>query len=188
MKNIIKVVRKEVRPAVVCLLIFTVLCGLLYTGVITGIGQLLFPDKANGSIVSVHRDGTEQQVGSELIGQVFTKPEYLIGRPIKTSNLSASSDELRAVVEERIKWWKELDPSNTMKIPADLIYSSGSGADPNISPQAAKYQVSRIASARGVDEKVVEAIIQKYTTKRFLGIFGEPAVNVLKVNLALDRQ
>lgn len=183
MKNIIK----EVRPAIVCILIFTVVCGLLYTGIITGIGQFLFPDKANGSIITVTlSDGTKQKAGSELIAQEFTKPEYLIGRPMGTSNLSPTSDELRKLAEERMKWWKAFDPGNKKEIPADLIYGSGSGADPNISPEAAQYQVSRIALARGLDEKIVEEIIRSYTTKRYLGIFGEPSVNVLKVNLALD--
>ncbi len=183
MKKIIK----EVRPAIVCILIFTVLCGLLYTGLITGIGQLIFPDQANGSIITVTRkDGTELKLGSELIAQQFTEPEYLIGRPMGTSNLSATSEELRKLVEERIKWWKDLDPDNKKEIPADLIYGSGSGVDPNISPEAAQYQVERIAIVRGIDEKVVRDLIQKYTTERYLGIFGEPTVNVLKVNLALD--
>ncbi len=97
MKKIIKEVINEIRPAIVCLVIFTVICGLLYTGIITGIGQLLFPGKANGSIVTVVKDGAEQQVGSELIAQQFTKPEYLIGRPSGTSNLSTTSDELRTL-------------------------------------------------------------------------------------------
>ena len=183
MKKIIK----EVRPAIVCILIFTVICGLLYTGVITGIGQLIFPNQANGSIVTIKlKDGTELQTGSELIAQQFTKSEYLIGRPLGTSNLSATSEELRTIMEERIKWWQEFDPINRNEIPADLIYGSGSGVDPNISPEAAEYQVARIALARGIDEETVRDIVQKYTTERFLGIFGEPAVNVLKVNLALD--
>jgi K+-transporting ATPase ATPase C chain len=178
---------KILRPAIVCLLIFTVLCGIVYTGAVTGIAQIAFPDKANGSIITVTlKDGTKKEIGSELIAQEFTRPEYLIGRPSGVSNLSPVSDELKKIVEERIKWWHEFDPGNTADIPSDLIYSSGSGVDPNISPEAAEYQVARVAKARGIDEDAVRKIIKKYTTGRFLGIFGEPAVNVLKVNLALD--
>jgi potassium-transporting ATPase KdpC subunit len=185
-RNMRKII-KEVRPAFVGILIFTVLCGLLYTGLITGIGQLIFPDQANGNIITVtQKDGTELKVGSELIAQQFSKPEYLIGRPLGTSNLSATSKELRKLVEERIKWWQDLDPENKKEIPSDLIYGSGSGVDPNISPEAAEYQVARIAIVRGMDEKAVRDIVQKYTTERYLGVFGEPTVNVLKVNLALD--
>jgi K+-transporting ATPase ATPase C chain len=183
MKKIIN----EVRPAIVCILIFTVICGILYTGLITGIGQLIFPNKANGSIITVTlKDGTELEAGSELIAQEFSKPEYLIGRPLGTSNLSATSDELSEIAEKRIDWWHEFDPGNQKEIPADLIYGSGSGVDPNISKEAAQYQVVRIAAARGMEQETVEDMIQKYTSGRFLGIFGEPAVNVLKVNLALD--
>jgi K+-transporting ATPase ATPase C chain len=180
-------VSKVLRPAVVCLLLFTVLCGIVYTGAVTGIAQLVFPDKANGSVIAVTlKDGTKKEIGSELIAQEFTKPEYLIGRPSGISNLSPTSEELKKIVEERINWWHELEPDNTADIPSDLIYSSGSGVDPNISPEAAEYQVTRIAKARGMDKEAVREIIEKYTTGRFLGVFGEPAVNVLKVNLALD--
>lgn len=182
-----KKVLKALKPAVVCLLIFTVLCGIVYTGAVTGIAQLVFSDKANGSVITVTlKDGTKKEIGSALIAQEFTKPEYLIGRPSGTSNLSPTSEELEKIVEERITWWHEFDLDNTADIPSDLIYSSGSGVDPNISPEAAEYQVARIAKARGMDEEAVRKIIKKYTTGRFLGIFGEPAVNVLKVNLALD--
>ncbi|MDP4133418.1 MAG: potassium-transporting ATPase subunit KdpC [Bacillota bacterium] len=178
---------KILRPAVSFLLIFTVLCGIVYTGAVTGIAQLIFPNKANGSIITVTlKDGTEKEIGSKLIAQEFTKPEYLIGRPSGTSNLSPTSKELKKIVEERIKWWHEFDPNNTADIPSDLIYASGSGVDPNISPAAAKYQVMRIAKVRSMDEDTVREIIDKYTTGSFLGVFGEPSVNVLKVNLALD--
>ncbi len=179
----------EFRPAIICLLIFTILCGVLYTGVITGIAQVFFHNKANASIITISlNDGTEMKIGSELIAQEFTKKEYMIGRPLGTSNLSSTSEELQQAVEERMNWWHAFDPDNAADIPMDLIYASGSGVDPNISVEAARYQVKRIAEARGVDEKMVEDIIARYTTGRFLGIFGEPAVNVLKVNLALDKK
>lgn len=182
-----KKILATLRPALVCLLIFTVICGVLYTGAVTGIAQLVFPVKANGSIITVTlKDGAKKDIGSELIAQEFTKPEYLIGRPQGTSNLSPVSEEQKKLVEERIKWWHEFDPDNKSEIPSDLVTASGSGVDPNISPAAAEYQVSRIAKARNISEDDVRKIIKQYTTERFLGFWGEPAVNVLKVNLALD--
>ncbi|OJU18437.1 MAG: potassium-transporting ATPase subunit C [Clostridiales bacterium 43-6] len=178
---------KTLRPALVCLLIFTVICGILYTGAVTGIAQLIFPDKANGSIITVTlKDGTKKQIGSELIAQEFTKPEYLIGRPSGTSNLSPVSEEQKKKVDERIQWWHTFDPDNKADIPSDLITASGSGVDPNISLAAAEYQISRIAKTRNISEDDVRKIVKQYTTGRFLGFWGEPAVNVLKVNLALD--
>jgi len=182
-----KKVYKILRPTVVFLFIFTLLCGVIYTGAVTGVAQLFFSNKANGSVITITlKDGTKKEIGSELIAQEFTKPEYLIGRPSGTSNLSPVSDEQKKIVEERINWWHEFDVDNKADIPADLITASGSGVDPNVSPEAAEYQVSRIAKARNISEDAVRNIIEKYTTDRFLGIFGDPAVNVLKVNLALD--
>lgn len=183
MKNFLK----TIKPAIVCLLIFTVLCGILYTGAVTGVAQLLFSGKANGSIITVTlKDGRKKEIGSELIAQEFTKPEYLIGRPQGTTNLSPVSEEQKKLVEERIKWWHDFDPDNKADIPSVLVTASGSGVDPNISPEAAEYQVVRIAKARSLGEEEIRKIIEKYTTGRFLGFLGEPAVNVLKVNLALD--
>jgi len=175
------------RPALVCFAVMTLLCGVFYTAAVTGIAQLLFPAQANGSLLSVARaDGSTVQVGSELIAQDFTKPEYLIGRPSGMSNLSPTSEEQAALVQERIEWWHTFDPDNKADIPADLVTASGSGVDPNISPEAAEYQVARIARERGISESDVRSIIESCTTDRLLGVFGEPAVNVLKVNLALD--
>ncbi len=183
MKKIIN----EFRPAIILLLIFAILCGVVYTGIITGIAQVFFHNKANASIITITiADGSEVKIGSELIAQEFTRAEYLIGRPSGTSNLSSTSKELQQKVNERIKWWHNFDPKNTADIPTDLIYASGSGVDPNISVDAAQYQVKRIAEVRNISEEKVKDIIAQYTTGRFLGIFGEPAVNVLKVNLALD--
>ena len=182
-----KKIMNEFRPAIILLLIFTILCGLVYTGIITGIAQVFFPNKANASIITISiADGSKVKIGSELIAQEFTRAEYLIGRPLGTSNLSSTSKELQQTVNERVKWWHHFDPMNEADIPSDLIYASGSGVDPNISVEAAKYQVERIAEVRNISEETVKDIIKKYTTGRFLGIFGERAVNVLKVNLALD--
>lgn len=179
--------RGIIRPAVVCLVLMTLVCGVFYTAAVTGIAQLFFPQKANGSIITVTlKDGSKKEYGSALIAQEFSQPEYLIGRPLGTSNLSPSGEEQKELVQQRIDWWHSFDPENKAEIPADLITASGSGADPNISPGGAAYQVSRIARERGVGEEEIEKIIDKYTIRPFLGIFGEPAVNVLKVNLALD--
>lgn len=178
---------KTLKQAIFCLIIFTVICGILYTCVVTGIAQLIFQDKANGSIITITlNDGTKKEIGSELIAQEFIKPKYLIGRPQGTSNMSPVSEEQIRQVVERVKWQHDFDPDNKAEIPSDLVTASGSGVDPNISPAAAEYQVSRIAKARDINEDVVRNIINHYTTSRFLGFWGEPAVNVLKVNLALD--
>lgn len=178
---------KELKPALVCFGIMTILCGMLYTAVITGISQILFPVQANGSIITiVQKDGTEKEYGSKLIAQDFKEPEYLIGRPAGVTNLSPVSKEEKKLVQERIDWWHSFDPGNPSDIPMDLVTASGSGVDPHITPQAAEYQVNRIAKARGMTEDEVRNIIKDYTSGRFLGFIGEPAVNVLKVNLALD--
>lgn len=175
------------RPALVCFAVLTLLCGVVYTAAVTGIAQLIFPGQANGSVISLARaDGTVEAVGSALIAQEFTKPEYLIGRPSGMSNLSPTSEEQSALVQARIDWWHAFDPDNTAEIPADLVTASGSGVDPNVSPEAAEYQVARIARERGMSESDVRAVIEANTTSRLLGVFGEPVVNVLKVNLALD--
>lgn len=176
-----------VRPALLCFLIMTILCGVIYTAAVTGIAQLIFPKQANGSIITVTlNDGTKKEYGSALIAQEFTDAKYLIGRPMGITNLSPVSDEQKELVIERTDWLQSIDPDNTADIPIDLVTASGSGVDPNITPEAAEYQVSRIARERGISEEDIRGIIEKYTTGRFLGFWGEPAVNVLKVNLALD--
>ena len=175
------------KPAFLCFVAMTILCGILYPGIVTGIAQAVFPDKANGSMITVTlKDGTKRDLGSALIAQEFTKPGYLIGRPAGTTNLSPTSAEQQRKVQEHIDWWHSVDPDNAADIPMDLVTASGSGVDPNISPAAAEYQAARIARERGMNEDAVRAIIKQYTTGRFLGFWGEPAVNVLKVNLALD--
>lgn len=175
------------KPALMCFIVMTVLCGIIYPMIVTGAAQLFFPKQANGSIVSVIlKNGTRVDYGSELYAQEFTKPKYLIGRPMKVTNLSPVSKEQKELVDKRIEWWHSFDAENKENIPADLITASGSGVDPNISPGAAEYQVLRIARERNMSVDEVRAIIKKYTTGRFLRLWGEPAVNVLKVNLALD--
>jgi K+-transporting ATPase ATPase C chain len=178
---------RMLKPALLSFAVMTVLCGVVYTAAVTGIAQLIFPYQANGSVISVTlKDGTQKDYGSELIAQAFLKPEYLIGRPMGATNLSAVSEEQKTLVGSRIAWWRAFDPESTADIPMDLVTASGSGVDPHITPEAAEFQVKRIARARGITEETVRSIIGKYTSGRFLGLFGEPAVNVLKVNLALD--
>lgn len=182
-----KKLSSSLRPVIISFLILTVLCGILYTGVVTGIAQMIFPKQANGSIITVTlKDGTNKEYGSALIAQEFTEAKYLIGRPSGTTNLSPTSAEEKTLVQERIDFLHNLDPKNTLEIPTDLVTASGSGVDPNVSPKAAEYQVARIARERDISEASVTKIIKKYTTGRWLGFWGEPAVNVLKVNLALD--
>jgi len=183
MKNIFK----ALRPVIVSFLLLTIICGIIYPGIVTGFAQLFFPNQSNGSIITIElKDGSKKDIGSELIAQEFTKPVYMIGRPSGTTNLSPVSEKLQKLIEERTKWWQTFDPENKKDIPMDLVTGSGSGVDPNVSPEAAAYQISRIARERQISEDSVKAIIEKYTTGRLLGIWGEPSVNVLKVNLALD--
>lgn len=181
--------------------IFTLVCGVLYTGAVTGLAQVLFPKQANGSIIEV--DG--KKYGCELLGQQYTDDGHMWGRIMNIdvstytdengkalmyavpSNLSPVSEEYGALVEERVQRLRAANPHmDETAIPVDLVTCSGSGLDPHISPTAAKYQVARIASVRGISENQVNDIIDKCTEGRFLGIFGEKTVNVLKVNLMLD--
>ena len=151
--------------------------------------SLLFPEQANGSQLTVTRNGKTQNVGSALIGQSWTKPEYLIGRPNSgaPTNRSAVSDEQQQAVADSVAWWHAFDPQTRGKdIPEDLVTASGSGVDPEISPQAAYFQVERIARVRKISQQSVRKIIDKYTTGKTFGFLGEERVNVLKVNLELD--
>lgn len=187
--------------ALAMFLIFTVLCGVLYTGAVTGLAQLLFPEKANGSIIEV--DG--KKYGCELLGQQYTDDAHMWGRIMNLdvstyrdadgkilmyagpSNLSPASEEYGALVAQRVEKLRAADPDmEESAIPVDLVTCSGSGLDPHISPAAAEYQTARIAKARGIPEEEVRAVIEKCTSGKFLGIFGEKTVNVLKVNLMLD--
>lgn len=179
--------------------LFTVVCGLGYTLVVTGIAQVAFPYQANGSLITV--DG--KVVGSELIGQNFEDEDHMWGRIQNVSivegedgelvaygapsNLSPASEEYRQLVDARVEKIRASNPDAGMDaVPVDLVTCSGSGLDPEISPDAAEYQVPRLAKATGKGEGEVRDIIAQCTKGRFLGVFGEPTVNVLKVNLMLD--
>ncbi len=185
---------KMIRPVIVSLFVFTILTGAIYPLVVTGIAQLIFPDQADGSLLV--KDG--KPVGSSLIGQPFDDPKYFWGRLSATSpfpynsasssgsNLAETNPDLVKNVQGRIDALIAADPQAGKQVPVDLATSSASGLDPHISPAAAGYQVKRVAKARGLDESRVSALVAKYTEGRQLGIFGEPRVNVLKLNLALD--
>ena len=190
----------QLRPALVALGIFTILTGLVYPLVVTGLAQVIFPSQANGSLIV--RNG--QPVGSALIGQSFDDPKYFWGRLSATSpvpytafnadKLTGSSGSnygplnpaLLEAVQARIKALQEADPTNTAPIPVDLVTASGSGLDPHMSPAAAAYQVGRVARARGLREDAVRQMVAQHTEGRTLGLLGEPRVNVLALNLALD--
>lgn len=193
---------KNVFPkAILIFVIFTVLCGIVYTGVITGIAQVFFPEQANGSIIEV--DG--KKYGSELLGQQYTDNKHMWGRimnidvttyvddkgqPVmyaSPSNLSPASEQYEKIVAERVDKIRASHPDQgNTPIPEDLVTCSGSGLDPHISVAAAKYQIQRIAKAQDMTDSQVQEIVDKCTDGRFLGIFGEETVNVLKVNLMLD--
>lgn len=187
--------------ALAVLIAFTVLCGILYPLAVTGLGQLLFPNQANGSIIEVNG----KKYGSVLLAQQFTGNQYLWGRVMnldtKTftdssgkpimyatpSNLSPASDQYKKLIQERIAKIQAADPEKKgTPIPEDLVTCSGSGLDPHVSPAAAEYQVDRIAKARNMSTQSVRNILAKYSSGKFLGVFGEDTVNVLEVNLALD--
>jgi K+-transporting ATPase ATPase C chain len=185
---------KLLRQAIVMLLLMTVITGIAYPLLATGLAQVMFPGQANGSLIE--KNG--KPVGSALIGQSFTDARYFWGRPSATSpnpNNSASSSgsntgpsnpALIDTIKQRIDALHAVDPGNTALVPVDLITASGSGLDPEISPAAAQYQVSRVAQARKLSVSQVQALVAEYTSGRTLGILGEPRVNVLKLNLALD--
>lgn len=196
-----KETKKVIWPALKLVLIFTVICGVIYTLLVTVIAQLLFPEKANGSIIEVNG----KAYGSELLGQKYTDEGHMWGRIMNLdvstytnkdgealmyatpSNLNPASEEYKALVQERIDMLRKANPDMKEEaVPVDLITCSGSGLDPHISPAAAEYQVKRIAKAQDMPEKEVEEIIEKCTDGKFLGILGEETVNVLKVNLMLD--
>lgn len=193
---------KQLRPAIVALLFLTLITGVIYPLVVTGIAQVLFPNQANGSII--YDNG--KPVGSSLIGQQFDDPKYFWGRLSDTgdfpynafnaqtltgssgSNYGPLNPALTKAAQDRIDALKAADPTNSAPIPVDLVTASGSGLDPQISVAAAYYQVHRVAVARGLTEAVVKALVDKYTEGRQLGFLGEPRVNVLELNLALDKQ
>ena len=183
-----------IRPAVTLFILLSIVTGLIYPLLVTGIGQALFPKQAAGSLIE--RDG--KRVGSRLIGQNFTGPKYFWGRPSATapqpynaaasggSNLGPLNPALKEAVESRVQALREADPGNTQPVPVDLVTASASGLDPHISPAAAEYQVTRVARARGLAPETVRNLMAMRTENRQWGIFGEPRVNVLELNLALD--
>jgi K+-transporting ATPase ATPase C chain len=185
---------KIIRPVIVSLFVFTVITGILYPLAVTGIAQLFFPVQANGSVMV--KNG--KPAGSSLIGQPFDNSKYFWGRLSATSpfpyNSAASSGSNRSQTNpdlvkqalERMAIMREADPQASASVPADLVTASGSGLDPHISPAAAEYQIKRVAKVRGINEAKVHTLVTKYTKGRQLGILGEPRVNVLELNTALD--
>jgi K+-transporting ATPase ATPase C chain len=186
---------KQVRPALVILAVFTVITGVLYPLGVTGLAQGLFGRQANGSLI----EQGGQPAGSALIGQPFDDPRYFWGRPSATapfpynaagsggSNLGPTSKALRQAVEARLAALRAADPDNTEPIPVDLVTASGSGLDPHISVAAALYQVPRVTRARGLSPDVVAQLVASCTEGPQFGLLGERRVNVLRLNLALDR-
>jgi potassium-transporting ATPase KdpC subunit len=195
---------REIRPAIVLVIALTLITGVAYPFAITGIAELIFPDKAQGSLVE--RDG--KVVGSALIGQEFTSEGYFHGRPSATttadpndstkmvpapynaansggSNLGPTSKSLIERIQGDIEKLKQENPS--AQVPGDLVTTSGSGLDPDISPEAALFQVPRVAKARNLPENRVRQLVAEHMSDRLIGVFGEPRVNVLELNLALDR-
>ncbi len=191
----------QLRPALVSLGLFTLLTGFLYPLVVTGLAQVLFPGRANGSLIV--QNG--QLVGSALIGQPFDDPKYFWGRLSATSpapytafnadkqtgssgsNYGPLNPALQEAVQARIKALRDADLATTAPIPVDLVTASGSGLDPHMSPAAAAYQVRRVAQARGLSEEAIRRVVAQHTDGRILGLLGELRVNVLEVNLALDQ-
>jgi potassium-transporting ATPase KdpC subunit len=184
----------QLKPALIVLVLLSVVTGVAYPLVVTGIAQAVFPSQANGSLIL--RDG--QPVGSSLIGQPFDDPRYFWGRLSATapfaynagastgSNYGPLNPALHVAATARIDALRESDPDNKAPIPVDLVTASGSGLDPHITPAAALYQVARVAKARGVDVAQVRRLVERHIERRQFGVLGEPRVNVLRLNLALD--
>lgn len=185
---------KQFKIASVFLVCFTLLTGLVYPLLIAVIGQSLFPWQAQGSLLMQQ----EHPVGSKLIGQWFQQPRYFLGRPSSTanvpynalysgaSNLGPSNPVFIDIVRWRVQHWQQLDPNNSHPIPIELVTASASGLDPEISPQAAFYQAPRIARLNHLPDKTIQHLIKKHITPRSLAFLGEPRINVLELNMALD--
>lgn len=198
MENSLKsIVFQALRPAIVLFVLLSMITGIAYPLIITGIGQWLLPAQANGSLIT--KDGTQngKVIASSLIGQSFTEPKYFWARPSATSpypnNAAASSGSnlgplnpaLADAVKARVTALKSADPENTLPVPVDLVTTSASGLDPEISPAAAIYQANRVAKARGLSLDIIQAAIAANTKDRQWGVFGEPRVNVVTLNIAL---
>jgi K+-transporting ATPase ATPase C chain len=187
---------KELRTALVAFLALTLVTGGLYPAVVTLVGRLAFANQVDGSIIE--SDG--RAVGSRLLGQPFSAPGYFWSRPSATgpmpyngaassgSNQGPSNLSLAAAVTARIEALRAADPGNSRPVPVDLVTASGSGLDPHISVAAAEYQIERVARARGVEPAAIAPLVREHTEDRTLGVLGEPRVNVLELNLALDRR
>jgi K+-transporting ATPase ATPase C chain len=190
----------QLRPAFMMLLVLTVITGVIYPLAVTGIAQVVFPHQANGSLITVNG----KTYGSALIGQQFDAPRYFWGRLSATgdfpynafnadtltgssgSNYGPLNPALTKAAQARIDALKAADPGNTLPIPVDLVTASGSGLDPHISVAAAQYQIHRVAASRGLSDQAVQTLVNQYTQGRQFGFLGEPVVNVLELNLALD--
>lgn len=187
-------IRRQIRPALVMLALFSAVLGLAYPAVITGIARTVFPGASRGALIE--KEG--RALGSRLIGQPFTDPKYFWSRPSATtpfpynaessggSNLGPTNPDLAKAVRDRIAALRAADPGNSAPVPADLVTASASGLDPDITPAAAEFQVPRVARARNLDDQAVRALVARFTEDRQLGILGEARVNVLEPNLALD--
>jgi K+-transporting ATPase ATPase C chain len=183
---------RELKSALILFALLTLLTGVVYPAVVTAVAQGVFSRQANGSLIEGH--------GSRLLGQAFGQPRYFWGRPSATtpapyngaassgSNLGVVNDALRKAVEERIAAFRAADPGDSRPVPVDLVLASASGLDPQISPAAAEFQVRRVARARGLTEQTVRGLVGAATESRTFGVLGEPRVNVLELNLALDAQ
>jgi potassium-transporting ATPase KdpC subunit len=186
--------KEHLRPALSMLLVLTLLTGVVYPLTVTGLAQLIFPQQANGSLIV--RDG--KVIGSELIGQYFEDPKYFWSRPSATSpfpynaaassgsNLGPTNPALIEAVKIRVATLRAADPDNDAPVPVDLVTASGSGLDPHITPASALYQAHRVARIRGLEEPQVKDLVGQNTEGRQFGLLGEPRVNVLKLNMALD--
>jgi K+-transporting ATPase ATPase C chain len=185
---------KDLKSAILLFLAFTVICGGVYPAIVTGVAQALFPHQASGSLIT---DGSGKVIGSSLIGQPFSDPKYFWPRPSATaefgynpmgssgSNSGPTNPDYLKTVGDRIKTLRDAGVTGT--IPVDLVQASASGLDPHITPEAAKSQIPRIATARGMTEEAVRKVIARHNEDRQFGFLGEPRVNVLAVNLELDR-
>jgi K+-transporting ATPase ATPase C chain len=184
---------KEIKPAILMFIAFTVICGGIYPAIVTGIAQAVFPQQANGSFIT---DKNNREIGSSLIGQPFSDPKYFWPRPSATldfaynpagsggSNSGPTNPAYLETVADRVKSLRAA--GLTGPVPADLVQASASGLDPHITPEAAKVQIARVAKARGMNEEELAKLIVGHTEDRQLGFLGEPRVNVLELNLKLD--
>jgi len=194
-KQQVSSIRRQLRSALILLGVMVLFTGIIYPVLVTLIAQVVFPRQANGSLI----ESEGKYLGSELIGQQFDQDRYFWGRPSATlpspyngsasagSNYGPSNEELLVNIQKRIEALKNSDPENTMPIPVDLVTYSASGLDPHISLAAALYQIPRIARQRHVSEESLQEIVKRYTKGRQFGVLGEPRVNVLRLNLALDK-